>query len=337
MMKPEKKGKSDYGIVVSDLGICPFQRIRNAFALMGIIPMLVLFYVMIGKNFFYQLVVGHNAMVITIAISISVTGLFYAYAVIRSLVKRLVRYAFERKMADEEKTELLMAISHDLKAPLSAISLGLQNFVDGVAGPLNGVQAETARACLSSAGKMNGFIDEILLFPKTGFIRSDVRRELVDLDDLLKSEVTGVTHIAIKNDLDIKYRTASSDASAWCDGKKMSRAIANLISNAVKYTPRGGSIDVSLSADADTVQFSVKNTGPGLKPEEIDRIFRKYERLERHSDISGTGLGLSIVKDIIDLHNGRISVESEPGRLTEFKVVLPRDLRAKTGKALHLR
>jgi signal transduction histidine kinase len=214
-----KDKRSDYKVIVSDLGMCPFQRIRNAFALMGVIPILVLFYVIIGKNFLYQLFLGQNAAVITIAIFISITGLLYAYTVVRSLVKRLVRYASERKSADEEKTELLMAISHDLKTPLSAIKLGLQNMLDGMGGALNGAQADSAKGCLSAAGKMALFIDEILMFPKTGFIRTNIKRELVDLGDLVRSEVNGVTHMAIKNDLDLKYMPSAADASTWCDGK----------------------------------------------------------------------------------------------------------------------
>ena len=105
----------------------------------------------------------------------------------------------------------------------------------------------------------------------------------------------------------------------------------NLISNAVKYTPEGGSVDVVLSSSDSTVQFSVLNSGPGLGQDEIDMIFKKYERLDKHSHIDGKGLGLSIVKDIIDLHNGHITVHSEPDKMTEFRVVLPKDLRTRNG------
>jgi len=88
---------------------------------------------------------------------------------------------------------------------------------------------------------------------------------------------------------------------------------------------------VTLSSGDSAVQFSVINTGPGLGPDEIGKIFKKYERLDKHSHIDGRGMGLSIVKDIIDLHNGHISVHSEPNKVTEFRVVLPKDLRARSG------
>lgn len=82
-------------------------------------------------------------------------------------------------------------------------------------------------------------------------------------------------------------------------------------------------VDVLLSSDQNTIALSVINTGPGITSGEMERLFKKFGRLDKHSEIEGTGLGLSIVKDIIDLHNGHITVKSELGENTEFKVVLP--------------
>ena len=108
---------------------------------------------------------------------------------------------------------------------------------------------------------------------------------------------------------------------------KLSRVIMNLLSNAVKYTSPGGRIGVALSADEDTVKFAVINTGSGIPADELEKIFNKYQRLDKHSGITGSGLGLSIVKDIVDLHKGHISVNAESGKEIKFSVVLPRDLR----------
>lgn len=82
-------------------------------------------------------------------------------------------------------------------------------------------------------------------------------------------------------------------------------------------------VDVLLSSDQNTITPSVINTGPGITSGEMERLFKKFGRLDKHSEIEGTGLGLSIIKDIIDLHNGHITVKSELGKNTEFKVVLP--------------
>jgi len=331
MSDVNKKYKNSYKVLISELGLSPFQKIKDAFALMSIIPLLVVVYIIIGKNFFHTILLGNNAVIFTIAIFISFAGLLYAYSLIKKLVDKLIKYAAERKNADEEKTEIMMAVSHDLKTPLTTIKLSLQNLADGIGGTLNGIAAEMVRDCITSADKLARLIEDILDFPKTGLVRLNVKRELVDLGDVLKSEVESAVHIAKKNRLNLQYKPVNARADVWCDQKKMSRAAMNLISNAVKYTPEGGSIDVVLSSSESTVQFSVMNTGPGLGPDEINVIFKKYERLDKHSHIDGRGLGLSIVKDIIDLHNGHITVHSEPNKITEFRIILPKDLRTRSG------
>ncbi|MCX5679526.1 MAG: HAMP domain-containing sensor histidine kinase [Candidatus Omnitrophica bacterium] len=331
MSDVNEKYKNAYKIVMSELGLSPFQKIKDAFALMGLIPLLVVFYVIIGKNFFHMLLLGNNAVMLVMAIFISFMGLLYAYSLIKKLVDKLMKYAAERKHADDEKTEIMLAVSHDLRTPLTTMKLGLQNLADGIGGTLNDSGVEMVKDCLTAANKLKGLIEDILDFPKTGLVRLNIKRELVDLGCVLKNEVQSAVHLAKKNRLDLKYSPVSARADVWCDQKKMSRAVMNLISNAVKYTPEGGSIDVILSPSESTVQFSVINTGPGIRPDEIDRIFKKYERLDKHSHIDGKGLGLSIVKDIIDLHNGHISVHSEPNKITEFRVILPKDLRTRIG------
>ena len=326
-----KKHKNAYKIIMAELGVSPFQKIKDAFALMSVIPLLVVFYIIIGKNFFHNLLMGSNAVIITIAIVISFIGLLYAYGLIKKMVNKLIDYAAERKNADDEKTEIMLAVSHDLRTPLSTMKLGLQNLADGIGGALSGAGLEMVKDCIKAANKLNDLIEDILDFPKTGLVRLNIKRELIDLGEVLKNEVEGVVHLARKNKLYLQYRPVNIKTDIWCDQKKMSRVVMNLISNAVKYTPEGGSIDVVLSSSESTVQFSVINTGPGLDSDEIDKMFKKYERLDKHSHIDGKGLGLSIVKDIVDLHNGHITVHSELNRNTEFRVVLPRDLRAGSG------
>ena len=331
MGEVHEKYKNAYKVVMTELGVSPFQKIKDAFALMSTIPLLVVLYIIIGKNFFHMLLLGNNAVIFTIAIIISFIGLLYAYGLIKKLVDKLMKYAAERKDSDDEKTEIMLAVSHDLRTPLTTMKLSLQNLADGMGGTLNTAGTEMVKDCLSAANKLKNLIEDILDFPDTGLVRLNIKRELIDLGGVLKTEVEDAAHLARKNRLNLQYRPISAGTDVWCDQKKMSRAVMNLISNAVKYTPEGGSVDVILSSNESTVQFSVINTGPGLGPDEINRIFKKYERLDKHFNIDGKGLGLSIVKDIIDLHNGHISVHSELNRITEFRVVLPRDLRTRSG------
>lgn len=322
---------NEYKVVMSDLGTSPFRTIRIAFALMAIIPLLVIFYVLLGKNFLYGVFLGNDGLAISIGIIVSLAGLYYAYDLVRRLTEKLLKYASERKAADNEKTELLMAVTHDLKTPVAAVKLGIQNLMDGIGGALNKLQSDILKSCLNAVESVTKFIDEIANFSKTGMMRMYMKRDLVDLSNVITKEVENIKRIAAQNDLKVELKMLAKDTNLWADESKISRVVTNLLSNALKYTPRGGKIETVLSADENTVRFSIINTGPGIPPAELDNIFKKYERLAMHSQIDGMGLGLSIVKDIVDLHHGRITVKSEPDKETEFSVILPRDLRMKGG------
>ena len=325
----EQEKRHDYKIVISELGISPFRMLRVAFALIGLIPLLIIFYIIIGKYFFYNLLLGTNGFMAGVAIFISLVGFLYAYNIIGNMVKKLLSYSSERKRSDDEKTELMVSVAHDLKTPLTIVKTALHNLLDGIGGALNKVHAGMAERGVNAVNRLISFIDDMLDLSKIGFIRTQFRREQLDFAKIVKDEVGEIYELTKKNNQDLNCRIPMMDSNMWGDGKKISRAVMNLLSNAVKYTPQGGKIDVALSGDEDTVRLVVINSGSGILPEELDRIFDKYERLKKHEKVEGTGLGLSIVKDIADLHKGHLTVKSEPNKETEFNLVLPRDLRTK--------
>jgi len=329
-MKYTKERHTYYKIVASELGINPFSIIKAAFALMGIIPLLVLFYLVMGRHFLSRFFVGSSGLVAAIAVFISFFGFLYAYNLVSSMVKRLISYFYERKLAADIKTELTASITHDLKTPLSVIKTAIHNLLDGMAGPINKAQAELAQQCLKSIDRTIGFIDELLNISKTHFIRTNIRRKLVNFEQVVKNEINEISAIAKRNNQSLKYKIMTSDSSLWADERKLSRAVMNLLSNAVKYTPPRGRIDVILSSKKNSIGLAVINTGPGIPEDQLNKIFDKYERLDRSSRVEGTGLGLSIVRDIVEMHKGHLTIKSRPGKKTEFGMILPKDLRTET-------
>lgn len=329
--KAEKNKKpyqiDEYKLIISELGISPFRVIKVAFALTGIIPLLVILYVIIGKYFLYDVLLGSNGLITAIAIYISLMGFLLSYNLVSNMIKRLLIYSAERKKSDEEKTELLLAVTHDIKTPLTVIKTGLQNLLDGVGGVLTRMQYDMGNSCLNAVNRVQTFVQELLDISKIKFTRLNFKRELIAFEDIIKEEMNIISELAKKNNQDVKCKILSADSRVWADKEKMSRAVMNILSNALKYTPVGGRIDIVLSSDEDTVRLAVINTGPGIPPEALDRIFKRFERLDGTGKIEGTGIGLSIVKDIVELHRGHITVKSEPGQTTEFDIVLPRDLR----------
>ena len=329
MKKLIKNDHNDYKIVISELGFDPFRILNSVFVLMGVIPLLVLFYLIIGGNFLHKLFLGTNGFVVTIAILISLLGFLYAYILVKNLLMKLLKYAQERKIADNEKNEVMLAVTHDLKNPLTTIQVSMDNLKDGVGGVLNSSHAGIIKICLSNVERLFKFIEEILNYSKNDFNRAFIKREFIDFSNIINKEVNNFMQQAKKANLNLRYQPPATSTNLWGDKNKLSSVVINLISNAIKYTPVGGAIGVLLASDQNTITFSVLNTGPGITSEEMERLFKKFERLDKHSGIEGTGLGLSIVKDIVDLHNGHITVKSEPGKNTEFKVVFPSDLRGK--------
>jgi len=325
----KKQNNNDYKVVITELGSDPFRILNSVFVLMGIIPLLVLFYLIIKGNFLHKIFLGANGFIVTLAIIISLLGFLYAYILVKNLLVKLLEYAQERKRADQEKTEVMLAVTHDLKNPLTTIKISMDNLKDGVGGELSSSHAGIVQLCLSNVDRLFNFIKEILDSSKDNFSRVFSKRELIDFNSVIKNEVDNFMLQVKKSQLDLQYKVTTSNAKLWGDKQKLSSVVMNLISNAIKYSPAGGLIDVALSSDQNSIMLSVVNTGPGITPEEMDKLFKKFGRLEKHSKIEGTGLGLAIVKEVVDLHNGHITVKSDPGKSTEFKIVLPSDLRSK--------
>ncbi|MFO8053328.1 MAG: HAMP domain-containing sensor histidine kinase [Candidatus Omnitrophota bacterium] len=326
--KKKKNDKNDYKVVISELKDNPLQKIKICFALMAIIPLLVFLYLLLGKNYLFNLFLGTNGLIMGIAIFISILGFFVAYNLVRNMVDKLFSYFKERKLADQEKLELISGFSHDVKTPLTVAKTGLQNMIDGIGGILNNTQSRVATVCIKALDRASNFINQMLQLAKTKVVIASLKRELIDFDQLIKNEVKEINTLAQKNNQKVTCRVLATDPKVWGDEEKLSRAVMNLLSNAVKYADAKGRIDVVLSSDQDTIKLAIINTGPGIPEDKLNQIFVKYERIKNDSKIEGTGLGLALVKDIIDLHKGHITVKSIPNKETEFNIILPRDLRA---------
>jgi signal transduction histidine kinase len=123
--------------------------------------------------------------------------------------------------------------------------------------------------------------------------------------------------------IELETRVPDEELRISGDATKLGWAVSNLIGNALRYTPQGGVIRVEATGLTDAVRLSVSDSGPGIPPEQRERIF---ERFAQGSDGGAAGLGLSIVRDVVQAHGGRIFLESEPGRGSRFILELPRDL-----------
>jgi two-component system sensor histidine kinase VicK len=142
---------------------------------------------------------------------------------------------------------------------------------------------------------------------------------------MLEKQVVEFQVMLSKKRIKLLKGIVDKELSIWADEDKIMRVVNNLLSNAIKYTPEGGEVSLKIYPADGFVRLECTDSGPGIPPDKLDKVFNKFERLDLSKE--GTGLGLSITKDIVEMHKGKIWAESQSGAGTKFVVILPQDLR----------
>jgi signal transduction histidine kinase len=227
--------------------------------------------------------------------------------------RRLAAQWARLRQANSFKSEILGTVAHDLKNPLGVI-LGrteiLKEMVAGVGALDDGVLAQIAYI-RDAANRLTEMVDDLVMDAMADALDITIRREPVDISVLVREVAEANRPLAARKEQTITL-SAPPNHTAMCDADRIREAIDNLISNAIKYSPIGGCIDIMVTQEAGNIMVQVKDQGAGLSPEDISRLFGRFQRLSAKPTAgeTSTGLGLSIVKRIVDLHGGRITVES---------------------------
>jgi signal transduction histidine kinase/CheY-like chemotaxis protein len=241
--------------------------------------------------------------------------------------RRLAAQWARLRQANTFKSEILGTVAHDLKNPLGVI-LGrteiLQEMI-AATGPLNENVKGQIGYIRDAANRLTEMVDDLVADAMADALDITIRREPVDIS-LLVQEVAEANRPLAARKQQTMTVVAPPNHAAMCDADRIREAIDNLVSNAVKYSPIGGAIDLLVTRQDEGIVVEVRDQGAGLSPEDISRLFGRFQRLSAKPTAgeTSTGLGLSIVKRIVDLHGGRITVESAgPGKGATFKMTLP--------------
>jgi len=232
----------------------------------------------------------------------------------------------ELKKLDQLKSEFIASVSHEFRTPLNSIKESMALLAEGVVklGEKQGDRVfEIAR---NNVNRLALLIDDLLDFAKLEAGRMRMDKQHYDLLSIIQEAVDSMKGIAEKKNVEIGLSQDGSRPFVLVDKGRLLQVLMNLVDNAIKFTPPGGKITVSVAVNGGKAQVAVEDTGVGIASEHLVRIFDKFEQVrQRHpgTEIRGTGLGLSISKQIVELHGGRIWVESEVRKGSRFIFTLP--------------
>jgi signal transduction histidine kinase len=242
----------------------------------------------------------------------------------------MVTYIMIRTMGqlaelDRLKHEFLNAASHELRSPLTSV-LGYAEFLqDELGGPLTPAQADYVDQIRKSGLRLRRIVDEMLDLARVQAGAFELAPAPVELGGIVREEVLALVPQARERELVLEVVVPERPFPAVVDGARVGQVVQNLVINAIKFTPPGGRVEVSLVAEATGYRVEVADSGIGVAPEHQERLFEKFFQVDTGTRRAhgGAGLGLAIAKALVDAHGGRIGVKSSPGRGSTFWFALP--------------
>lgn len=236
--------------------------------------------------------------------------------------KRSAELAKEREMA-KMKADFVNSVSHELRTPLTSIFGYTELLEDAVAGPLTPEQATYVGRINESARQLRRLVDDLL---DAARIDAGTFKLLLEQDDpaaKVQDVMTDLAPLIAAAGLTATVDAPLGGGVVRLDPQRIGQVVANLVGNAVKFTPRGGTIAVRLRWDAAGARCEIQDTGLGIAAGDLPKLFQRFSQLEAGQARGGTGLGLAIAKAIVEAHGGRIGVESQPGEGSTFWFTLP--------------
>lgn len=229
----------------------------------------------------------------------------------------------------ELKDEFIAKMSHELRTPLTAI-IGFAELLhdESYVGPISSQQREYVGIILSASGHLLTLINDLLDLSKIEAGMMQLEPELVDLRGAVANALSIIDREARKKALNVQARLPATLPPLSADARKVRQILYNLLSNAVKYTPEAGHVELVVIDGSQEVRIEIRDNGPGIAPEDRQRLFQPFVQLDNAADspIEGTGLGLALTKQLVELHGGRVWLHSQVGRGSTFGFSLPRDL-----------
>jgi len=230
----------------------------------------------------------------------------------------------ERRRVERLKDDFVSTVSHELRTPLAITREGVSLLIDGIPGPINEKQAKVLTTAKGNVDRLTRIINDLLDISKIEAGRMDIKHERIGVDKLIEHARVSLAPLAKQKGLRFEVHVPEESVEVFADEDRLVQVLNNLISNAIKFTKEGG-VTVSVSVDDGSMRCVIEDTGTGISEDDMPRLFHKFVQIGRTHGAGrkGTGLGLVIAKNIVELHGGKIWVESELGKGTRFAFELP--------------
>jgi len=219
--------------------------------------------------------------------------------------------------AEELRRGMVADVAHELRTPVAVLQAETEALVDGVRPPgieaLSSLHDETLRL-----GRM---VEDLQALASADAAGLSLQRHRVDLAEVAAQAAQALAERF--HSAEVRLDLSLTPVTVWADPQRLSQVVTNLLANASKYTPAGGDVHISVRAEGDLARLEVTDSGPGVSPDERDRVFERFYRGGAGLRTGGTGIGLAVVKQLVEAHRGEVSIEEGPRGGASFVVLLP--------------
>jgi NtrC-family two-component system sensor histidine kinase KinB len=225
---------------------------------------------------------------------------------------------------DEMKSGLLSVVSHELKTPLTSIRMAVHLLLEERIGSLNQKQVELISAARDDSDRLHKIIEDLLDMGRLESGRVEMELQPRSAQELIDGAINPLETAFQDRGLHVEVILSEETLLVLADPARIDHVFTNLLTNAIKFTPAGGKITISVQPEGKMVRFTVADTGIGIPQEHLSRIFDRFYRVVRKDQVSGAGLGLAIAKEIVQAHGGEITARSREGEGSSFSFTLQR-------------
>ncbi|MNX10842.1 Alkaline phosphatase synthesis sensor protein PhoR [compost metagenome] len=239
------------------------------------------------------------------------------------LERRLQEQNVQLQELDRLKNQFINAISHDLRAPLTSIRGYAELLGEEAGGPMTPRQQAYLQQIEKGVQRLDVMIGDLMDMARADAGMLTLACEDTEFTSLLSEIIASLMPLSEQAGVTLSLSSPSEPIIVTLDARRIGRVLANLLQNAIKFTPAGGCVAVRVRSIPEGLLCEIEDTGPGISAEELPRLFQRYSQLEAGLHKGGAGLGLSISKTIVEAHGGTIGVRSAPGKGSTFWFVLP--------------